>query len=212
MKNPTHTLFHLLAAGMAATAVLGVSHAQTTSSAGDRRNGPAPIVRDTERDARARDRAADTPVVRRDVRTDAVIKRGDRSFIEKAARAGLEEVEVSRIAAERTSNPEVRRFAQMIIADHQDAHDELGQLATMKGVNLPAKEIADRWAKRNAKNFDRDYIDKMVSDHEDTVKLFERHAKDGEDVETVAFARKHLPKLQSHLQQAIDLKRVLKDK
>ena len=152
------------------------------------------------------------PVRGRAVQTEPALKHGDRNFIEKAAKSGLEEVEISRIAATRTSNPDVKRFAQMIIADHESAHEELGALASIKGVNLPAKENAERWAKRDAKNFDREYIDKMVSDHDDAVKMFEKQAKDGNDVETVAFARKHLPKLQSHLQQATDLKRMLKNR
>ena len=60
--------------------------------------------------------------------------------------------------------------------------------------------------------FDREYLEAMIDDHEDMVKTFEKHAKDGEDAETVAYARKHLPKLQQHLQHAIDLKRTLTDK
>lgn len=158
---------------------------------------PAPIIRDRE-------------VVRT---TEVKLKSGDRNFLEKAARSGLEEVEVSRVAASRTSNPEVRRFAQNLIADHDRAFEELTSLAALKGVHLPAKDaIAEKWVKRDAKSFDQDYIDKMVSDHEECVKLFEKHAKDGDDAEVVAYARKHLPKLQTHLQAAIDLKRAFKER
>jgi putative membrane protein len=148
----------------------------------------------------------------RNVRGGAVeLKRHDRDFFEKAAKASMSEVEISRVAAERTSNPEVKKFAQMMIADHQAAFDDLASLATAKGVSLPAKELhPGRWEKRDAKNFDRDYINKMVSDHEDVVKLFEKQAKDGDDPDAVAFARKYLSTLQQHLQQAHDLKRLLK--
>jgi len=153
------------------------------------------------------------PVVRPgEPRVRVELKRGDRNFIEKAARASMEEVEVSRVAAERTSNPEVRRFAEMIIADHESVFDDLTNLAADKGVNLPAKESAEKWTRRDAKNFDRNYVDKMVSDHNDAVRMFEKHAKDGEDPDTVAYARKHLPKLLSHQQHAVDLQRILKDR
>ncbi len=50
----------------------------------------------------------------------------------------------------------------------------------------------------------------MVSDHEDTVKLFEKQARDGEDAALVEFARKHLSRLQHHLQQASDLHKLMK--
>jgi putative membrane protein len=158
-----------------------------------------------------RDPVPATPPARTVRGTVVELKRHDRDFFEKAAKASMTEVEISRVAAARTSNPEVRRFAQMMIEDHESASEELAALATGKGVSLPAKEAhPSRWEKRDGKTFDRDYINKMVSDHEDVVKLFEKQAKEGNDPDAVAFARKHLPKMQHHLQQAHDLKRMFK--
>ena len=166
--------------------------------------------------ALAQTRAVDNPPPGRDVRvveTDRPAKRMDRDFFEKAARASMSEVAISRVAAARTSNPEVRRFAQMMIEDHERASEELGALAAARGFSLPAKDPhPDRWEKRDAKNFDKEYMEKMVSDHEDVVKLFQKQAKDGHDADAVAFARKHLPRMQEHLQHALDLKRALSDK
>jgi putative membrane protein len=164
----------------------------------------------------AQTRSVDTTPPSREVRVvepARSLKRSDRDFFDKAAKASMSEVAISRVAAARTSNPEVRRFAQIMIEDHERASEELGALATTYGFSLPAKDPhPDRWEKRDAKNFDKEYMDKMVSDHEDVVKLFEKQAKDGHDVEAVAFARKHLPKMQEHLQHALDLKRALSDK
>ena len=163
---------------------------------------------------RVRDDRVNPPA--RDVRVvDPVrpLKRSDREFMEKAARASMTEVAISRVAASRTSNPEVRRFAQMMIEDHENAIEQLSGLAAARGVSLPAKDPRpEKWEKREAKNFDREYLEEMIDDHEDVVKLFDKQAKDGEDADTVAYARKHLPKLQQHLQHAIDLKRALTDR
>jgi predicted outer membrane protein len=167
------------------------------------------------RDDPAVPRTRDVPVAR-DVRVvDPVrpLKRGDREFLEKAAKTSMSEVAISRVAAARTSNPDVRRFAQMIVTDHDGVMEQLSSLARARGVSLPAKDPhPDKWEKRDAKNFDKAYLEQMVDDHESVVKLFEKHAKEGEDADVVAFARQHLPKLQQHLQHAIDLKRVLTDK
>jgi putative membrane protein len=164
----------------------------------------------------AQTRAVDNPPPSRDVRVvepARPAKKIDRDFFDKAAKASMSEVAISRVAAARTSNPEVRRFAQMMIEDHERASEELGSLAAGRGFSLPAKDPhPDRWEKRDAKNFDKEYMDKMVADHEDVVKLFEKQAKDGHDADAVAFARKHLPKMQEHLQHALDLKRALHDK
>jgi putative membrane protein len=171
---------------------MGANAAQTTTTTRE--------VETTNRDVRV-------------VETHRTFKKSDRDFVEKAAKASMSEVAISRVAASRTSNPEVRRFAQMMIEDHQDANEQLAKLASGRGLSLPAKDpTPDKWEKRDAKNFDKEYIEKMVSDHEDVVKLFEKQANNGDDADTVAFARKHLAKMQSHLQHALDLKRTLTEK
>jgi putative membrane protein len=155
--------------------------------------------------------AADSSPPMRSDTAGVALKRADRSFIEKAAKDGLEEVEISRVVADRTSNPRIKEFAQMIVSDHETANDALATLASNRGVSLPAKgNESSRWEKKDAKDFDMDYLNKMISDHEENVRLFEKEAKDGEDPDTVAFARKILPHLQRHLEQASDLKKSLK--
>ena len=146
-------------------------------------------------------------------RVEPTLKSSDRSFMEKAAKASMSEVDISRVAVERTSNPDVKRFAQMMIEDHGTAVDQLGSLASRKNVSLPAKDAhPSKWEKRDAKDFDQEYLDKMIDDHKEAVKLFEKQARDGSDGDTVTYARKYLPKLQAHLQHAVDLKRSLTNK
>lgn len=175
---------------------------------------PASLAQSSVREDRVRD---DRGVPRsRDVRVvDAArpLDSSDRDFMEKAAKASMAEVAISRVAAARTSNPEVRRFAQEMVEDHETAIEQLGVVASARGVSLPAKDPRpEKWEKRDAKNFDRQYLDQMIDDHKNVVKLFEKQARDGKDADTVAYARKHLPKMQQHLQHAIDLKRALTDK
>jgi putative membrane protein len=139
------------------------------------------------------------------------LKRADRNFIEKAAKAGQEEVAISQVALDRSTNSQVKEFAQMMVTDHTMAGDSLAALAAAKQISLPAKEMAEgKWTRKSGKDFDEDYVDKMVSDHEDAVKLFTKEANDGKDTETVEFARKTLPTLQHHLEAAKDLKKTLK--
>jgi putative membrane protein len=142
---------------------------------------------------------------------EAVLKSIDRAFIEKAARAGLDAVEISRAAAERSSNALVREYAQMMVNEQEAANDAIALLALNKTVALPSRgNEADRWLKRDTRSFDQDYLRKMVSEHEDEAKLFEKETKEGEDAETVAFARKNLPKVLQHLQLAKDLQKLTK--
>jgi putative membrane protein len=142
---------------------------------------------------------------------DDGLKHQDRSFIDKAAKAGMEEVSISRIAAERSQNPQVKDFAQMMVSDHGGANAELTTLATTKGVKLPADDTnTKKWSERSAKDFDQEYVDKMVGAHKDAVKLFKEEAKDGSDPELKAFAAKTLPTLETHLEKVESLKKEVK--
>jgi putative membrane protein len=144
-------------------------------------------------------------------RSPSMLKHADRSFVKKAAKSGMAEVNISRVAVERTSNQQVREFAQMMVADHTKANTKLADLASSKGVMLPMGDDDDTadWAKKDVKDFDEDYIDKMVSDHKDAVDLFEKEAKKGDDPDLAAFARETLPTLQQHLAKANALKEML---
>lgn len=185
--------FLRLAACVAAVLIANAATAQTK-------------VREDTRVVREEDRVVRTPAGER-----VKLKNPDKNFVEKVAKLSMEEAEISRVAAERTSNPRVRAFAEAMGADHAAMSKELSLIASDKGVVLPAKDtIGEKWLKRDAKSFDVDYLKKMVSDHEDTVQLFQKQARDGHDADLVAFARKHLAALQHHLQEASDLHKSMK--
>ena len=140
------------------------------------------------------------------------ITHADQRFIQKAAKSGMAEVDISRVVVARTMNPDVKSFAQMMADDHAKANEALASIAVAKGVQLPAKDTdtTDKWTKKSGKELDADYLGKMVSDHQDAVKLFTKEGVKGSDVETMAFARDTLPKLQHHLDMALDLQKTLK--
>jgi putative membrane protein len=133
----------------------------------------------------------------------------DRSFFKKAATGGMKEVAVSQAVMDHLTNPQVRTFAQTMITDHTAANAELAVLAGNKGVTLPGPDeaITEKWSKKD-NGADKDYIDEMVTDHQEVVKLFEKTTKSS-DADISAFAQKMLPTLQHHLQMAEDLQKSL---
>lgn len=138
----------------------------------------------------------------------ANLDRSDRNFFEKAAKSGMKEVEVSQAVLGKAVNPSVREFAQMMVADHTKANEELKALAAKKGVTLPAPDTkhAEKWIK-NDKDVDDEYIKEMISDHKDAVDLF-RDAAKSKDADIAAFAAKTLPHLEHHLQTVKTLKKM----
>jgi putative membrane protein len=129
----------------------------------------------------------------------------DKAFLKKAAKGGMKEVAVSQAVMDHLSNPQVRTFAQQMITDHTAANTELATLAASKGVELPVldPDVASDWSKKTD-SVDTKYVKEMLSDHEDTVKLFEK-AAESKDADIAAFAQKTLPTLQHHLQMVQDL-------
>ena len=139
------------------------------------------------------------------------LKHSDKSFIESAAKAGTEEVAISQAALPHLTNPQVKDFAQMIVTDHTAANQELAELATRKGVTLPTKQPSTaKWEKANDKDYDEDYLEKMIKAHDDAVELFSKAAKKSEDPDVQAFAAKTLSTLEEHYGKAKQLKKALK--
>ena len=142
--------------------------------------------------------------------TDATkLAHHDHAFIEKAAKSGMKEVAVSQAVMGSLTNPQVREFANSMVADHTAANNELVNLAARKGVALPAADpkATEKWSDKSG-NVDKKYLHEMIEDHEDAVKLFEKACK-SDDADIAAFAQRTLPTLQHHLQMAKDLKKSL---
>ena len=127
------------------------------------------------------------------------------SFMKEAAQGGMAEVEIGKLAAGNAQDAEVKKFAQMMVTDHSKANEELKALAAKKNVTLPAdmgphKSDYDSLAKMKGADFDREYVEGMVDDHEHDVAEFEKQAQNGADPDVKAFAAKTLPTLKKHLE------------
>jgi len=129
-------------------------------------------------------------------------------FMTKAASNSMLEVEAGRLAEKSAQNAEVKKFAAMMVKDHTNANSEMKKLAQKKSIVLPdsmsqdnMSDLKDLRDKKGA-DFDRDYMDLMVSSHEETVRMFEDASENLEDTEVKSFATTTLPKLREHLEQA----------
>jgi putative membrane protein len=154
------------------------------------------------------DMGAMTPM---DNPTTGELQAHDRSFVMAAARGGMEEVDLGKLAAERAANPDVKSFGQRMIDDHSKANERLRQVASAKGLILPsgpdrkARSDYDRLAKLSGADFDRAYVKMMVKDHVDDVADFNRAAQNADDSDIRQFASSTLPTIKDHLRMAKDL-------
>lgn len=142
----------------------------------------------------------------------------DMKFAMMAAMGGIEEVEMGKLAAAKGASEEVRQFGQRMVDDHTKANQELMQIASSKGMTLPAaldpKHQADmqKMSALSGEAFDKEYVKMMVKDHKKDVGEFQKESTRGADPELKAFAASTLPTLQEHLRmiQRIDAKMKLR--
>src|SRR3954471_11804740 len=67
----------------------------------------------------------------------------DQAFIDEAAKGGLGEVTLGRVAAQRAVNPQIKQFGEMMVDDHSKANAELLSLAMDRGMKPPTDMEAD---------------------------------------------------------------------
>ena len=140
----------------------------------------------------------------------------DSGFAAKAARGGLAEVELGRLATTHASSQQVKQFGQRMVDDHSKANNELQEIAAKEGITLPTDLTAgdqatkDRLAALNGKEFDKAYMEDMVKDHRTDVAEFRKEANSGADAGLKTFAGKTLPILQEHLRLAESAQKEIK--
>jgi putative membrane protein len=106
---------------------------------------------------------------------DTAVTNADKDFIDDLAIAGMAEVELGKMAAEKGSNAQVKNFGKMMVDDHTMAGDKLKMVASQHNVIVPNaldethQQLRDRLAQLSGAEFDREYMDAMVDGHEDVV-------------------------------------------
>jgi putative membrane protein len=135
----------------------------------------------------------------------------DANFINTVGAGGHAEVEFGQVAQSQATRSDVRAFAAQMVSDHTTAGNELATLAQNKQMTPPAEMDLNHKAKLDqlkntyGSEFDRVYIQGQVEDHTAVVNAFQNEISNGSDADVKAFAQKHLPTIQHHLEMARQL-------
>lgn len=132
----------------------------------------------------------------------------DREFVQKAAKGGMAEVELGKLAKQKATGDQVKKFGELMVQDHSKANEELRTIVSAKGIQVPVdldekhKTAMQKLQKLSGADFDREYTKQMVADHKQTVADFKKQAESGKDADLKSFAASTLPKLEEHLKMA----------
>jgi putative membrane protein len=129
----------------------------------------------------------------------------DAKFATSAAAGGIAEIELSKLAKQKTSDAQIKKFAEMMVKDHSKAGDSLMEIAKKENITLPAAMDADHQkkyddiSKLTGTDFDKAYVNLMVDEHKGALQLMQDEAKNGKDPALAAFAGKTAAVVQMHL-------------
>jgi putative membrane protein len=132
----------------------------------------------------------------------------DAMFMHHAAADSLAEIQMGRIALDKSSSAQVKELAQRIIDDHTKANDQLMSIAERQQVTLPTeptsmqKQEADKLKAMSGTAFDRAYAKAMVKDHRKAIKMFGMESQKASDNDVKQFASATLPVLKTHMEMA----------
>ena len=133
----------------------------------------------------------------------------DAAMLKDIAQANIAEVESGKIALDKSSDAEIKKFAKMMVDDHSKGLSDVKTLAAAKGTELPDgpdakhKAVALEFKALSGGMFDSRYVKQAgVGDHEATEKLLKKTQSEAKDADLKALAGKMLPVVQTHLQHA----------
>jgi putative membrane protein len=126
----------------------------------------------------------------------------DIAFVRAATENGRKEVDSAREALPQLKEPELKRIAEMLVSDHNNANARLSQIAAAKQWPMPPPPARAASPSGSASSdFDARWAAEMIVGHERSVALYRAQAANGEDKDLRRYARETLPAIEQHLAQ-----------
>jgi putative membrane protein len=136
------------------------------------------------------------------------VSSSDKKFAMEAAQGGLAEVELGRLAIQKSQSDKVKQFGQRMVDDHTSANKDLESVAQKNNITLPSsinskdQGLKDRLSALSGAEFDPAYIQAMVKDHEKDIVEFQKESMSGSNADLKGFVAQTVPTLQEHLRMA----------
>ena len=139
----------------------------------------------------------------------------DKKFVAAATQGDINEIKLSELAQQKATNPAVKAYADKMVAEHKKMFWSVAPFADSWGVALATdldddhKSVYKKLDGLSGADFDKEYIDHMVSDHSKALDAFTDEAKDTKDAKFRAVVVKGKTMVAAHKNMAYDLKKKL---
>ncbi|MFG1464829.1 DUF4142 domain-containing protein [Xanthobacter sp. DSM 24535] len=130
-------------------------------------------------------------------------------FVEAAGISDHFEIAASRLALEKSENPQIKALAATLVADHTRALADLkaaakkadGQIVVPSTLDDTHETRIERLKAATGADFDTLFIQLQTSAHEAAVGIFASFAKQGDQTTLRDYAAQALPMLERHFEQ-----------
>lgn len=130
----------------------------------------------------------------------------DQAFVAKASVGNTFEIEESKLALDRATDPRIKSFAQKMITDHSAAEKTLeaaagkDKLKTEPMLDKAHQAMLDNLKTFNGTDFDKIYMADQIAAHTETVALVSDYKVNGKEAALKAWTDKTLPVVKEHLE------------
>lgn len=129
------------------------------------------------------------------------------TYVGKAASSDTYEQESSKLVLQSATNPDVRRFAEMMISDHGKTSADLMAAAKAASIGNPSNLLPeqagmlDKLRAMPKDQMERGYVDQQVMAHQQALALHQGYAEHGDNPGLKAVANAAVPIIQRHLDE-----------
>ena len=113
----------------------------------------------------------------------------DKQFLMTASQGDYTEITFSKLALDKSTNPQVKAYAQKMIDDHTKLETEMKPFADKMGVT-PAtsldqmhQQLYDQLSQQSGVDFDKGYMNGMDKDHHQTLDAFKTEISSTQNAE-----------------------------
>ncbi len=140
----------------------------------------------------------------------------DVHFMVKVAEINMLEMQLGQLAQQKAVTPDVKDLGRRIEAKHIEYYGQLKTLAKQKLITIPVvntkyvESAYDQFNARSTGNFDKAYCNRISSEMERAITLFQKASSQVIDPEIRKWANTTLPELKSQLGYAVMAKKNIK--
>jgi putative membrane protein len=130
----------------------------------------------------------------------------DQAFVHDTMEGDYAQVQMSQLAQDKSSSPDVKQFSQKMVQIHTELNNQLEPAAKQLGVSEPTgpskkqKKEMERLQALSGPDFDTAYIQAMARQQQHDLKEFKSEAKSGQNAGLQQAARQDEPVLTEHYQ------------